>query len=283
MLKDTTPRASLQPPTQRRLEPLPSLRFPELGPIYTEPETLADEKCALLLEIGKIKSEVESLRAEYARIVTQDTDRQNTEVERAKRNSDIVTSQTQADFCSLSSRQAALKKEDEDLDDQKLFVSKFFGSEVSDQIRVEVGVQKLEIQLMRKELAELKAENEKVEEQLNSDEMKESKERFADNVASIAELKRTLKALQDEYQENQKYVEDNPVAKEVEKDLVELERLKSRLNRLAATKFRNKKDMDVTLLNFRAAELNAGNYKPFAPGAEEALMRAEESQSDESD
>jgi hypothetical protein len=92
----------------------------------------------------------------------------------------------------LAKREPQLELEDEELEDQKTFLQKYFGKEARDRIRKEVNIQKTGISELREELNQTLEELRDISETLTSGEMHARKEEWVENMNLIRSLTHEL-------------------------------------------------------------------------------------------
>jgi hypothetical protein len=129
----------------------PFAGLPPLDPsprdVYGERGLLVEQKFRLLSEIHELRSEVSSLGADYQKIVAAYNAQQQSEVDQRRQNDAAAQSRAHADVRSLTARQAALQREDEEH-----YLMRYFGADAAEQIRVEVAVEKHAVKRMRAQL-----------------------------------------------------------------------------------------------------------------------------------
>jgi hypothetical protein len=222
-------------------------RLPSLDPtpreIYAEQELLLQQKFALSTEIQSLTSEIACLRASLDRVLVERNEREEFEITVSRKMNEVTKSEAQSEVYELTPRQVTLQQENEKLEDECAYLSKFFGPEAADQIRTEVGLERTVIGRLKAEVLPLVEGKQKIEERLK--ELSEAERQFLDNKSEIDRLSELLRTLGNQYQETAQALESgseaNRLRREQEEEFVALTKESEGLR---AQKFAKKKQME---------------------------------------
>jgi chromosome segregation ATPase len=261
---------SLRP--RRSVQRLPSLD-PSPREIYGERELLLEEQFTLIHEIESLTSEVSFLRACYDRVLAEHNDREEYEINLSRKMNDLEESEAQAKAHSFTTRQTELQREDEEVDDQLAYLSKFFGSESLEQIRTEVGVEKTVITRVKSELSSLVDTQKEIEAKLHEEELNERINQFSDNKSQLDGLNQELAESTEQYDKHQKSLDE--AMKKVDQYDEELTSVENDLASIRGQKYAKQKQLANLAQTLRAEERGKVKKRAFAMLAQKTVYEFE--------
>jgi hypothetical protein len=252
---------------------LPALE-PSPREVYSERELLLDQKFGLLTEINQLRAEVAVLETHFRKVAADHDARQEFEIESGRRNSDSPEPQAQADVHSLTGRQAALQREDEELEDQRNYLQRYFSADVADQIRTEVGVEKCVISRIKGQLGPLFEARAELASKLDSEALRRGSEKVAQAKAEIDQLSQLLRELEAEFDEGQTELatETDAEKRNREQDRA-IEDLTQELRDLKLQKFGKQKQIKNLQQRFSAEEQGAASERSYNMLAQKSVYK----------